>query len=67
MNRVPNFSVGDLVLIADERVPRNVWPMGLVVNTHFSRDGLVRSVEVKTKSNILLRPVHKLVHLEALS
>ena len=62
-----NVAVGDLVLIKDENTPRNVWPMGLVVEVNSSDDGFVRSVKLKTKSTTLVRPVHKLVLLEGVN
>ena len=34
---------GDLVLVVSEDTARNSWPLGLVVETFPSRDGLVRS------------------------
>ena len=48
----------------DENSPRGSWPLGLVIDTSIGRDGLVRSVKVKTKSTQLVRPVTKLVLLE---
>ena len=59
-----NFQVGDLVLVLCENTPRSLWPLGLVVSVSTSDDGLVRSVEVKTKSTVLRRPINKLVFLE---
>ena len=61
----PNLSKGDLVMIADEVTPRNLWPLGLVTDAIRGRDGLVRSVRVKTRKTELLRPVTKIVLLEA--
>ena len=55
------------MLIKDENTPRNVWPMGLVVEVNSSDDGFVRSVKLKTKSTTLVRPVHKLVLLEGVN
>ena len=60
----PNLNVGDLVLLMDENTPRNIWPLGLVVDVTLGRDGLVRSVKVKTKSTYLVRPITKVVLLE---
>ena len=60
-----NLKVGDLVLLVDENVPRRLWPLGLIIQVHPGRDGLVRSVRVKTKSTTLVRPVTKVVSLEA--
>ena len=59
-----DFAVGDLVLIADERVHRSQWPLGRVLEVHPGRDGFVRSVKVKTKSSTLTRPISKLCFLE---
>ena len=59
-----NLKIGDLVLIKHENTPRHVWPMGLVVQCSNGRDGMVRSVRVKTKATELVRPISKLVLLE---
>jgi hypothetical protein len=64
INKCPNLKVGDLVLILDETTPRGIWPMGLVSQVNESRDGLIRSVRVKTKSSEFVRPVTKVVLLE---
>lgn len=60
-----NFEVGDLVLISSENTPRGLWPLGKIVQTFPAKDGLVRSVQVKTRSTVLMRPVHKLCLLES--
>ena len=65
MDEKSNLKKGDLVLICDECTPRNVWPMGLVVEANVGRDGLTRSVRIKTKSTELVRPITKVVLLEA--
>ena len=62
-----NLTPGDIVLLMDETVPRKTWPLGRVVKTFPGRDGLVRSAEVKTKWNMLTRPVTKLCLLETIS
>ena len=61
----PNMEVGDIVLLVDEDVKRNKWPMGRVVKVSPGDDGLVRKVDAKTSgSDILLsRPVTKVVLL----
>ena len=61
----PNLKEDDVVIIADEATPRRSWPLGRVTKVNVSSDGLVRSVEVKTGSNLLVRPVHKLHLLES--
>ena len=59
-----NFKVNDLVLVCDEGTPRHLWPLALVEDVKEGRDGLVRSLRLKTKSTILVRPVTKVVLLE---
>ncbi len=59
-----NLQVGDVLLLKEDDVGRNKWPIGLVVNTFPSDDGLVRSVEVRVASgSVFKRPVNKLVLL----
>ncbi|XP_071493377.1 uncharacterized protein [Diadema antillarum] len=55
-----NIQVGDVVLVVDDTLPRNVWPMGRIQRTIPDREGLVRRVEVKTKTGVYLRPISKL-------
>ena len=59
-----NLAVGDVVLLADERVPREQWPLGRVVITHSDTAGNVQSVEVKTENSYKTRPISKLCLLE---
>ena len=54
------FSPGDLVVIVDDTAPRNSWLMGRMLEALPRANGLVRSVIVKTKTNILQRPINKL-------
>ena len=63
-NEEPNLSVGDLVLVVDEKRPRGLWPVGIVKEVSVGRDDLVRSVRVGIKSAELVRPITKLVFLE---
>lgn len=62
-----NLKENDVVLVADEQTARGVWPLARVTKVNVSKDDLVRSVEVKTVSSQLVRPVHKLHLLEAAS
>jgi hypothetical protein len=63
-----NLQEGDVVLILDDSVARAHWPLGRVVKAHTAKDGLVRSVQLKTaRSDNLVRPVDKLCLLEAAS
>ena len=60
-----NAEVGDLVLLVDESLPRGRWRMGRIIKVVSGRDGLVRTVEVKTgASTSLVRPIQKLCLLE---
>jgi transposase InsO family protein len=61
-----NVAVDDVVLVADERTPRGSWPLGRVLEVYSNRkDGFVRSVKVKTSTTALVRPITKIVLLEA--
>ncbi|KAJ0177854.1 hypothetical protein K1T71_006727 [Dendrolimus kikuchii] len=55
--------VGDVVIIADGLLPRNVWPRGVVERTYIGPDNVVRSAEVRTKGGIFRRPVRRLIVL----
>ena len=61
---VQNIKVDDLVLLVDEQTPHSVWPMGRVIEAIKGRDNLVRTVKVKTRQNVLTRPITKVVLLE---
>ena len=50
--------------MVDENTPRYLWPLGIVLEVTEGRDGLVRSVRIKTQSTILTRPITKVVMLE---
>ena len=64
-NCLKDLKIGDLVLILHENTPRPLWPLGLVVRCNEVRDGLVRSACVKTPTGELVRPITKLVLIEA--
>ena len=57
---------GDLVLVSEDRVARGQWSPARVEDTHTGRDGLVRSVTLRTSSGSLTRrPVQRLHLFEA--
>ena len=62
--RQENIKVGDVVLLCEENTPRFLWPLGLVIQVKEGRDKLIRTVKVKTKSTVLVRPVSKVVKIE---
>ena len=55
--------VGDIVLMCDEDIPRNKWPLARITKVYPSSDGLVRKVQLKQASGdkLLDRPIHKLI------
>ncbi|XP_043214441.1 uncharacterized protein LOC122377914 [Amphibalanus amphitrite] len=58
-----NLRIGDVVVMVDESVPRGVWPLGLVKETLMGKDGRVRSVKVRARETMFLRPVTKVVKI----
>ena len=59
-----NLAKDDIVLVADKSSPRNFWPLGRILEAYPGKDGLVRSVRVKTVNGELVRPIEKLCLLE---
>jgi len=62
-----NFQIGDIILLKDDSITRNHWPMGKIVKLENDFEENVRSVEVRVSSGdgvrILQRPISKLVLL----
>ena len=71
-----NLSIGDVVIVKEDTLPRNCWQLVRVSKTYPSKDGHIRSVQVdlgdaalpadgKRKRPVrrLERPVNKLVLL----
>ena len=57
---------GELVLVSEDRVAQSQWSRPRVEDTHTGRDGLVRSVTLRTSSGSLTRrPVQRLHLFEA--
>lgn len=56
----PNFSVGDVVVIADAAAPRGSWVLSRVIVAIADSKGLVCSVRLQTRTNQLLRPISKI-------
>ncbi|VDI06964.1 Hypothetical predicted protein [Mytilus galloprovincialis] len=72
-----NLSVGDIVMIKDDNLVRNMWRLGRICKTFIDDDNLVRKVRLavgstnldrrgvrKSKLTELERPIHKLVLLQ---
>ena len=59
------LTVGDVVLIGEDHLPRQTWKMGRITELFPGRDGLVRSCAVRTSAgSVLRRPVQLLYPLE---
>lgn len=54
------YKIGQLVIIRDENLPPAQWLLGRIIELIKGKDGLVRSVELKTESGKLSRPVQKI-------
>ena len=59
------ISKGDLVLLLDQTTPRHLWPLAIVEEVSVGRDGLVRSVLVRTRTTTFRRPITQVIMLEA--
>ncbi len=56
------LGVGDVVVVLEAK-ERGRWPLGRIVRTEESRDGLVRKVHVQFKGHTVRRPVNTLIPL----
>ena len=66
------LKIGDVVLINDEKLPRNRWRLGKVEELKQSKDGHVRACKLRVHSgnrkvSYLNRPVNKLCYFEVTS
>ena len=61
---LPNIKPVALVLLVNDNTPRGHWNLGRVLETYPGPDGLVRTVKVKTKDAVYVRPKKKLCLLE---
>lgn len=61
---VKPIAIDDIVIIVDENLPRNSWPLGKVVSVKIAKDGCVRSATVFTSNGIYTRPAAKLAVLD---
>ena len=64
---IRNVRVGDLVLVQNELLPRNQWPLGRILEVYPGRDDVVRVVKVRYQGSDYIRPTSKLVMLEGVS
>jgi hypothetical protein len=59
-----NVRVGDLVLLSDKNIPRGLWPVAIVTKVFYGQDKKIRTVELRTKDSVYVRPIVKIVLLE---
>ena len=59
-----NLAPGDLVLIAEDNVPRGQWPFGRVMEVMSGPDGRVRSARLRARGGTVHRPATKICLLE---
>lgn len=60
-NNEPNL--GDLVLLKDDNLPSQCWPMGRITEKHPGNDGITRVVSVKTAKNTFKRGITEIAPL----
>ena len=60
-----NFKVDDVVILIDDSLLRNCWSLGRVVEVFPGRDGLARSLRIKTSTLEHTCPISKICLLEA--
>ena len=59
------LTVGSVVLVRQEGLPRMRWLVGRVIKVYPSiRDGIIRTVDVKTSKGVFTRPIQLLHRLE---
>jgi hypothetical protein len=61
--RKETVRVGEVVLIHSER-NRESWPMGVIEEVYRGKDGIIRTVRLRTKQGYVVRTINKLYPLE---
>ncbi|GFX74662.1 integrase catalytic domain-containing protein [Trichonephila clavipes] len=59
-----NIQAGDIILIGDDWKKRLQWPLARVIKLISRKDGLVRTVKLKTQSCTLNRPIQRVFPFE---
>ena len=68
----PGLSVGEVVIVHDEHLPRGLWKLGRIQETLKGRDGQIRGAKVKMakrdrQHDLLHQPIQLLYPIEACS
>lgn len=57
--------VGDVVLVYQEKTPRQMWKLAIVQEVYKSTDGTIRSCKIKLQDGLVTtRPIQRLYPLE---
>ncbi|XP_074030835.1 uncharacterized protein [Leptinotarsa decemlineata] len=59
----PNLEIGTLVVLKCDSSPPLHWPLAVIQEVHPGKDGIVRTVTLKTNRGMLVRPVIKVCPL----
>lgn len=55
-----NAKIGDLVVLKEDNIHPSHWRLGRIFETYLGKDGLVRSVKIKTAFGEYNRPITKI-------
>ncbi|GFS81464.1 DUF5641 domain-containing protein [Trichonephila clavipes] len=58
-----DLMIGQMVLIKEDFLPINTWPLGRILEVYHGSDGKVRVVKVKTQSGEFKRAISKIAVL----
>ena len=61
-----NLQPNDLVLMVDEKISREQWPIAIIEETYSDKYGNVRQVLVRTGKSKVKRDIRKLCYLEGI-
>ena len=65
VNESDCVKIGELVLVANQNLPKTVWEVGVVTELKKSKDGRIRTVYLTTRKGSIARSVQHLSRLEA--
>lgn len=58
-----NIEKNTIVIIKEDNIPIMKCPLGRIIKVHYGDEGLARVAEIRTKSVVLKRAIHRLVLL----
>ena len=63
MKKTRDLKIGDIVLLKDQVLYVNKWPLGRIIETYSGKENVVRVVKVRTSNAIYKRLTAKIVLL----